>query len=584
MTARFLFRAIAPLLALAATFPLLLAAEPASSPPPPNLGVIVVVDGLPWDRLAAAAPVLRSGLRRLLDEGRVERSCRYRHFGTETGPGHASLAVGAPPRVTGIVGNDWYEKGADGKQWHVKCAEAPPGPGGGRGGTKGPFHLKVPTLGDRLVEQRPGGRVVSVSGKDRAAILLAGRDPRHIVYWLDPDSGRFVSSPAYDAAAPGAARAASIVASFNGAPAGRRLEERYGSLWKKLDAPASATWRPVFPSRAAIAPHQIPDAGLGFDHDLSKAPPGYVGALITSPYLDEAVTDLALELLADASLAIGRGPVLDLLCVSYSAHDYVAHAYGPESEESLDVLRRLDVQIGRLLEAFDRLLPRGSVALALSADHGMFPIPEVERQRDRSFKGRRLLGWKSGGTVATFGEWMNRLLDSELCLDPQARPVRGMSGWGVYYDRDALPLVTVAGACGSAGRAVAASDLDAALPRVVARFFPEEIEETLLMSRERDWPVSDAAVPFVREGLDPARSADAFFVPRYGVILHWDPARGAGHGSHREPDIHVPLIYWGAGIPPGASDADTTPYDLAPTLARILGVTLPDATGRPLVP
>jgi arylsulfatase A-like enzyme len=61
--------------------------------------------------------------------------------------------------------------------------------------------------------------------------------------------------------------------------------------------------------------------------------------------------------------------------------------------------------------------------------------------------------------------------------------------------------------------------------------------------------------------------------------MHWDPARGTHHGSHYEYDIHVPLVFWGAGIKAGRVDSASTPYDLAPTLAAALGIKLPDAVG-----
>jgi hypothetical protein len=154
----------------------------------------------------------------------------------------------------------------------------------------------------------------------------------------------------------------------------------------------------------------------------------------------------------------------------------------------------------------------------------------------------------------------------------------------VYYDRDALPLRTVAGPCGPAGREVTVADLDRSLSTVAARYFPEEIEEVLGVARQDAWSGTDPAVPFARNAVYRGRSGDAFLVPRPGVMLSADPGRGTTHGSQFEPDTHVPLLFWGAGIVPGVSDADTAPYDLAPTLAKILGVRLPDATGRSLVP
>src|SRR5262249_4787430 len=155
-------------------------------------------------------------LKRLLDEGRVETACRYRHLNTETGPGHSSLSTGAPPRVTGIVANQWFEPQPDGSILVVRAAHQATGtraPSGQPAAIAGPGDLRVDTLGDRMVAADPGSRVVSVSGKDRSAVLLAGRNRAHTVYWYDTDTGRFVTSPAY--APPPESR--DIVARFDGA-------------------------------------------------------------------------------------------------------------------------------------------------------------------------------------------------------------------------------------------------------------------------------------------------------------------------------------------------------------------------------
>ena len=85
----------------------------ASSPAPgadrPALTVVLSLDGVSWTRLEAYRPWYVAGLKRLLDEGQVETGARYRHLNTETSPGHAALATGAPPRVTGVVANRWIE-------------------------------------------------------------------------------------------------------------------------------------------------------------------------------------------------------------------------------------------------------------------------------------------------------------------------------------------------------------------------------------------------------------------------------------------------------------------------------------------
>lgn len=633
---------------LVALAPLLLGVAPsAPSSTRPKLAVVISIDGLSFDRLEAYRPWYTSGLKRLLDEGRVETACRYRHLNTETGPGHSSLSTGAPPRVTGIVANRWFERLPDGGLRVINSVDqaAPSGVPGvppmfyrevardgrvyvfaraaelarweqsgeiGRGTTRlaagpagetvvfdsddairlfdfrrglpeetffradtiqGPGNLRVPTLGDQLVASLPGARVVSLSAKDRSAIFLAGRDPRHAVYWFDQETGRFVTSAAYEP--PPAARA--VVGAFNRASAGPVLPARFGLAWKRLPVPDPMPAPAPVPNDL-LADFQLPANGVGWDHPFTLNPRGYYASLYVSPVMDELLNELALAFVSDPAYGLGRGAQPDVLAVSYSAQDVVSHSYGSESEEDLDVLRRLDLQIGRLLAALDASFPKGSVLLALSADHGMQLIPEAQRARDAGFKGGRLVNSTRG--LPSFDERLNRLLVDELCLPEGSRPVFGAEGWSLMYNRPSLPLRTVAGSCGPEDRLVTAETLDRVLPALVTRVWREEVAEVLPVSQRDRWPADDPAVEFARNDFDPERSGDAFLIPRPNVLMHWDPARGTNHGTHHDYDTHVPLLFWGAGVRAARIDTASTPYDLAPTLARALGVPLPDAVGR----
>jgi hypothetical protein len=554
--------------------------------PPLKLAVIVSVDGLSWPWLSHYRPWFEFGLKRLLDEGHVEANAKYRHLNTETGPGHAALGTGAPPRVTGVVSNRWWEERA-GKMIYVNSAAQPVPegtPGAVRGALTGPGNLRVPTLGDRLVEARPGARVVSLAGKDRSAAMLAGRHRGHAAYWWDRGSGRFVTSAAYDSQA--GARATEIVGRFN-ARAGDRLPGRFGLRWARLDAPWPRRPEPLPTPIPDLTKYQLPQQGIGFDHDLGLDERGYFESIYYSPFIDELLADLALSFLDDARLGLGRGSVPDLFALSFSGNDTVSHAYGRESEEALDALRRLDRQLGRVLDAFDRLLPKGSVVVGVSADHGFPPIPEVFRRETGASAGRLLYRDLSSAPTfyePTFRSQINRGLAAELCLAADARPILDGEGWSLAYDRPALPLKTVTGRCGGAGREVGRAELDAALPRVVERIASPEIERVLLVSERERWPRDVPAVEFALNDYDAERSGDVFLIPRPNVQFHWDPARGAHHGTHYDYDTNVPLIFWGGPFKPLLSKADAAPYDLAPTLAALLEVKLPDAVGRSRAP
>ena len=578
MTRRFL-----AVLAFVLSAPALLAGpSPTPAPPKPKLAVVISVDGLSWARLEGYRPLYTAGLKRLLDEGFVERAARYQHLNTETGPGHASLGTGAPPRVTGIVLNSWFEYGPDGALQNVYCTDQKD-PATGRK-IAGPGNLRVPTLGDRLVESVKGARVVSVSAKDRGAIFLAGKNPAHAVYWYDGETGRFQTSAAYRP--PAAAEA--IVKKFNETRAGGMLPARFGLVWEKLPEPAPVPGAKPVPTAVPpgiIARFQLPTHGLGFGHDLSTygrvpaGPPyGYFGGIYRSPLIDELTADLALAFLNDPGYALGHGDVPDLLAISFSGHDPVAHDYGDESEESRDALRRLDLQIGRVLDALESNYPKGTVLVALSADHGFPVMPEVAKALDKTATGGRIDVGKE--TLDNFRERLNRMVDDALCLDRSVAPVHGMDGWDLYYGRAAFPAMSAAGACGPAGRAVTLADVDRVLPGIVRNVWDAEVEDVLLVSQAASWP--DTPVNgFVKNDFDVQRSGDVILVPRFGVQTTYNPGRGAMHGTQYEYDIHVPLVFWGA-VKAGASDAASTPYDLAPTVGGWLGVALPDAVGKPL--
>jgi len=578
---------LAAVLLLAGTTLALLAQKPASVPASSEskLAIVISVDGLSMPRLLSYRPWYVAGLKRLLDEGHVEANANYRHINTETGPGHASLGTGAPPRVHGIVINSWYEEQPGKGVRAVYCTDQPAP--SSTGTIAGPLNLRVPTLGDRLVETKKGARVVSVSGKDRAAIFLAGKNPAHAVYWYDKATGGFTTSAAYDVLRGPAAAAAAVVSRFNVQKAGGMLPARFGLLWKKWDAPPPPSDKPlptpVPPS--IIQRFQVPANGLGWDKDLSKyvswsrfEPSGYFAGIYRSPLVDVLTADLVLDLLADDTLALGRRGTPDLLAIGFSGHDPVSHDYGNESEEELDALRRLDVQIGRVLDALDREFPKAAVLVAFSADHGFTAIPEVARILDRTAATGRVVGSRT--YTDNVGDRLNRMLDDELCLDRTARPILDIEGWDLFYRRGAFPLTSVAGACGPAGRPVTTADVDRVLPKVVALGYGAEVKDVLLVSRKDAWPADDPMVEFVLNDFDARRSGDAFLIPRPGVIEYADPGRGAMHGTPYEPDTHVPLIFRGGPATAGTSTAPAAPYDLAPTVGSWLGVRLPDATGR----
>jgi arylsulfatase A-like enzyme len=482
-----------------------------------RLAVLVVVDGFAWHRVEAWGPSFDSGLRRLLDEGRVHTACRYPHVPTETGPGHASLATGVPPRVHGIVANEWFEATAEGALRRVYCA-GPPEEGKGAG----PWRLEADTLGDRLVRRDPASRVVTVAGKDRSAIFTAGRDRRHQPFWYDPARRTFVTAPYYE----GIPQAREVVDRWDAASAGDRLEATYGRIWSRLPAPAVPPAKPPDP---AAKDAYDPYVGADFDFDLASAKRGYGYGFTRSPMLDRAIADLAIALVEDDGLALGRRGATDLLVVSFSGQDYVAHAYGPDTEPAFDAVRRLDRDIGDLLDALVRRVGRDRLVVGLSADHGFCPIPPKGTQR---FDVDAALARLKGALPDQLGEF---------------------DGFGLWYapraDRARVDATVVAAATATWGN-----------------WLDELIPVGTLADRH------DARADAIRASDYPGRGPDAVVFAREGFIPDWYEGKGSTHGSFREADRHVPMVLWGAGVRAERASEATTPYRMGPEMAERLGL------------
>jgi len=300
----------------------------------PKLIVAIVVDQFRYDYLTRFRGDYHAGLERLLTKGAVFTNARYEHYPTVTAVGHSTFLSGATPSMSGIVGNEWYER-ESGKSVtsvsddSVKLL-------GADGQASSPRRLLVSTVGDELKIARRGGKAVGISLKDRSAILPAG----HMAdgaYWFDPRSGNFVSSTFYFPALP------EWVVSYN---TSRPADQYHGAHW--------------------------------LDHTLPSGTPLYA-ALESSPFGNELVEDFAERAIRFEKL--GQRNVTDLLAVSFSANDYVGHASGPDSPEVKEMSIQTDRVFGKLFAYLDAAVGLNNVLIVMTADHGVAPVPEVNAAR-----------------------------------------------------------------------------------------------------------------------------------------------------------------------------------------------------------
>ena len=376
---------IAPLasLLLAATAAVTPAAGPSPAPLPvparPKLVLALTIDQFRYDYLTRFGSEYTGGLRRLLDRGAVFTRARFQHFPTVTAPGHSTYMSGALPAVSGIIGNDWYDR-ATGRSV-TSVSDPAEKIVGGEGEGASPRRMLVSTVGDELkIAKGTKSKVIGLSLKDRSAILPAGH-MADLALWYDPQTGRFVSSTFYGPALP------EWVTRFD--------DER------RADAYRGATW----------TGGELP----------KEAGPVLYGSVYGSPFGNDLLEALA-ERTVEAE-RLGRRGETDLLTLSFSSNDAVGHDKGPDSPEVRDISLRTDAVLGRFFSYLDTRIGMRNVLVVLTADHGVAPVPEVEAAR-RMPGGRMPVGSVRDAVQAALGQ---RFGEGQWVVSP--------SDHSIYIDR-----------------------------------------------------------------------------------------------------------------------------------------------------
>ena len=528
-------------LALAIALPAIgLAAEPADLPAPasarPRLVVVVSVDQMRADYLERFRPLFTSGLKAIAERGAVFTNAHYRHACTETGPGHSVLLSGRSPRSSGIVGNMWYDRTL---RRRVNVVEDPTVRVlGGAGRTASPFYYNAFTVGDMLKAHSPASKVVGVSFKDRAAILMAGKRADG-AYWFESAGGNFVTSSWYTRETP------AWLDKWN---ARRIPDARAGQVWDRL-LPDPATY--VKYAGADQAPGEWDGKQTVFPHPIPDAPPAiaFYDGLRRTPFADEVLLELATAALKAHDL--GTDDATDILAVSFSACDVIGHTYGPDSQEQMDNLLRLDRTLGGLLDEAERRAGKGRVLVVLTADHGSMPL--VETLKAKGIDARR-----------ASGEELSLPVDKALAA-------RFPGATGLVADNDPMEYVFDREAIARQGLKV--EDVEAT------------VRQALLSTGLIDAVYSQAQLMGPRPADDPFFDLHqrAFFAPRSGdlvarvkkYVYMGGYVGGTGHGTPYDFDRHVPIVFLGPGITPGRRDVETGPEDIAWTLGRLLGLPYP---------
>jgi predicted AlkP superfamily pyrophosphatase or phosphodiesterase len=539
----------------------------------PRLVLLIVVDQFRYDYLERFGDLFGpNGFGRLLRDGASWTQSNYDHAPTYTAPGHATMMTGAYPAESGIIGNEWLDRATGKRVTSVSddSAKLLGGPANDPGAS--PTRLLASTVGDELrLVTNDRSKVIGISLKDRSAILPAGRHA-NAAYWFSVASGTMVSSTYYFSQLP------AWVTAFN---ATKPADKYFGAKWERLlpedeylkrAGPDDTPWENMKnswpPGDTNTFPHTITGG-------LTAPGRNFYTALDYSPFTNEMLVSFAQQAISNEQL--GQDDDTDVLTVSFSANDYVGHRFGPYSQEVMDVTLRTDRDIATLLDFIDSKVGLANTLVAMTADHGVSPIPE------------QAVALGLGGGRVPFASILGKIQAAITArYNPQGKTpdpsaeylLRSGEGnptreWfvnnNIYFNYDALKRDGVN--VEEFSQVVVAAALTA--PGIARAF-------SRLQLLRGATSITDPIERRVMHGFFPARSGDVVLVPEpYRYLAETITAT---HGSAYSYDTHVPTIIMGPGVNAGRYLEAASPADIAPTLSALLRITPPtNSTGRVLL-
>jgi predicted AlkP superfamily pyrophosphatase or phosphodiesterase len=536
----------------------------------PKLAIILVIDQFRGDYLDRfRADFKNRGFNLFLQHGAYFPDCYYDYANTKTAPGHATIGTGAYTDGHGISSNDWWDlarnqdrpvTSVEDERYRIvgePDSSIPSNqPGAAPGAPKyltgsSPRNLLASTVGDELRLATQGqARVYGISLKDRAAILPAGATANG-AFWIDPASGQFVTSSFYMSQLP--------------------------------------DWVTAFNTSGAISQAEQ-DAGL-------TTTTNFYSQVGRTPAANSYEIDFAEALIQGEQL--GQHDVADLLTLSLSANDIMGHAKGPDSPDEQQMVDALDTQFDTFFTWLDKNIPGGlgNVWIALTADHGIAPIPSTAAQyglNAATLDLKKLTAALDYAINMKFspGEKLQYVLPHQELPYISLNQSEFMKAGIIEQEAEAAVQQLLPAAIASLTPAAPEpppTDAPLATPNPSAAQPLPQPSDTRLPPRPvlfRSYTreqLADGPYPPTPWGELLAHS----YSPNGGWYVMVIPADfqmetlGNIQTTHFSPysyDRHVPLGFYGAPFAPGIYHGRVQPVDLAATFASLLGVNQPSAS------
>jgi predicted AlkP superfamily pyrophosphatase or phosphodiesterase len=507
----------------------------------PKLIIGIVVDQMRWDFLHRYSGRYGSkGFNRLMKEGFSCENTMIPYAPTVTACGHACIYTGSVPAVHGITGNNWRDNLL---QKEVYCTEdksvLPVGRPGSSEGQMSPRNMLSNTIGDELrLSNNFRSKVIGLALKDRGGILPAGHSA-NAAYWYDGATGNFVSSTYYKFEN-------NVLPEWMRRFNERKMADSLLQLpWNMVDAPA--TYRQSSGDEKKYEGKYKHENNTSFPHRFDTVTVKKYDLLRSTPWGNTLTFAAARAAIEGENL--GNNTVPDMLAVSFSSPDLIGHQFGPNSIETEDCYLRLDREMGQFLDYLDKRIGKGQYLIFLSADHGVAHVPGFLEEH-------RLPGGLFDETQVR--KQVNQQLKAQFEADSL---LLHFYNYQYYLNTAKIAALKLD------EQAVLTAAADALMRQeAVAQAFP--VAQVMMQ------PMPEVLRERLAAGYYATRSGKLQVILKPQYIYSW--ATGTTHGVWNPFDAHIPLVWFGWKVKPGRLYREVYMTDIAPTLAAMLQVQMPN--------
>lgn len=505
----------------------------------PKIVIGIVVDQMRWDYLYRYYDRYdNAGFKRILKNGYECRQTMINYLPTYTAPGHACIYTGSVPAIHGIAGNEWVDKQSGKEHYCVDDNTVTMTGDAAEGTSMSPANLLTTTVTDELrLATNFQSRVYGVALKDRSSILPAGH-LANAAYWYNDKTGNFISSTFYNNANP------KWLQAFNSRKAGDSLVKKGWQLLYDADSYSQSTsdsnvYEGAFKwEHAPVFPHMFDTISVTDRNSVIKSiPAGNTFSIM-----------MAMACIEGEKL--GMGDATDFLALSLSATDYVGHRFAPNSMEMEDTYLRLDKDIAELLKYLDRKYGKDGYLMFLTADHGGAHNPQFLADN------KVPAGVEPKTTTAELNNYIKESfgIDSLVTFTENYQVCMNEALFATSkIDREAIRIAMM--------------DWLEALPMV-----------SYVIDMENMWrnTVPEPIRSMVINGYHKNRSGSIQVVLNPGWYDNSGRISGTTHGTWNPYDTHIPLLWYGWNIKKGSTNEVVNMTDIAPTLANLLHIQMPN--------